>query len=89
MDCGFSVMGQFAFIRDRNFLEQFYLDSQLNDLNYDTYLRVKQQQGIWAWTLYSGRRQEWETETNAGQGRLLSLRKTFSFDASRTSSSTT
>jgi len=65
MDHGFSVLGQFAFIRDRNFLEQYYLNDQLNELNYDTYLRVKQQQHNWAWTVYGQVSvREWLTETD-------------------------
>jgi hypothetical protein len=82
MDYGFSVLGQMAFISDRNFLEQYYLDSHLNDLNYDTYLRVKQQQGIWAWTAYGQvRTREWETETNwLPKADFYAYGKTFSFD---------
>ncbi len=82
MDNGFSVLGQFVFLRDRNFLEQYYLDSQLNDLNKDTYLRVKQQHANWAWTLYGQVSvREWMTETNwlpRADGYLLG--QTFSFD---------
>lgn len=80
MDHGFSVLGQLGLISDRNFLEQYYLDSQLNDLNRDTYLRVKQQQDNWAWTLYGQVRvRDWLTETNwlpKADGYLLG--KTFS-----------
>jgi lipopolysaccharide export system protein LptA len=82
MDNGFSVLGQFGFISDRNFIEQYYLDSHLNDLNYDTYLRVKQQHGNWAWTLYGQVSvNDWLTETNwlpKADGYLLG--QTFSFN---------
>ena len=78
---GFSVMGQYAFISDRNFLEQFYLNSQLNDPNYDTFIQVKQQNDNWAWTLYSQiSTRDWLTETNwfpKVDGYLLG--QTFSF----------
>jgi hypothetical protein len=62
---GFSVTGQFSFLSDRNFLEQFYLNTHLNDLDQDTYLRVKQQEGNIAWTLMGqvGTR-SWMTETD-------------------------
>jgi len=62
---GFSVLGKLSFISDRNFLEQFYLNTHLNDLDQDTYLYVKQQQGNAAWTLMGqvGTRQ-WMTETD-------------------------
>ncbi len=82
MDNGFSVLGQFGFISDRNFLEQYYPASQLNDLNDDTYLQVKQQQGNWAWTLYGQvSTRDWLTETNwfpKADGYLIG--QTFSFD---------
>ncbi len=62
---GFSVLSQFSFIRDRNFLEQYYYDRHLNDLNQDTYLRVKQQQDNWAWTILGQiSTREWMTETD-------------------------
>ena len=61
---GFSVLGQFSFISDRNYLEAFYLPTHLNDLNQDTYLYVKQQQDNWAWNLMgSVRTREWMTQT--------------------------
>ncbi len=62
---GFSVLSEFSFIRDRNFLEQYYYNTQLNDLNQDTYVRLKQQQENWAWTLLGqvGTR-EWLTQTD-------------------------
>jgi hypothetical protein len=65
LDYGFSVLGQFGFISDRNFLEQYYPNSQLNDLNFDTYLELKQQKDNWAWTLYGQvSTRDWLTETN-------------------------
>lgn len=62
---GFSVLGQFSFLRDRNFLEQFYLNTHLNDLDQDTYLYVKQQDQNLAWTIMGqvGTR-HWMTETD-------------------------
>ena len=75
LDDGFSVLGQFGFISDRNFLEQYYYNSQLNDLNYDTYLQLKQQMGNWAWTIYGQvSTRDWLTETNwlpKGDGYLI------------------
>jgi hypothetical protein len=72
---GFSVLGQFAFVSDRNFIEQFFLNSWTNDLNYDTYLYVKQQQDNWAWSVYTqGHPRAWLTETEwlpRGDGYLL------------------
>jgi hypothetical protein len=62
---GFSVLGKLNFISDRNYLEQFYLNSHLNDMNRDTYLYVKQQQNNWAWSLQGQvGTQDWMTETN-------------------------
>ncbi|MSU78486.1 MAG: hypothetical protein EXS16_10375 [Gemmataceae bacterium] len=62
---GFSVLSQFNFIRDRNFLEQYYYNTHLNDLNQDTYVRLKQQQDNWAWTLLGQiSTREWMTETD-------------------------
>ena len=62
---GFSVMGQFGFVSDRNFVEQYYLNQQLNEPNLDTFVQLKQQQGNWAWTLYGqASTRDWLTETN-------------------------
>lgn len=62
---GFTVLGQFAFLSDRNFLEQYYFNTHLNEMNQDTYLYLKQQQHNWAWSLLGqiGTR-EWMTETD-------------------------
>ena len=62
---GFSVLAQVAFLSDRNFLEQYYFNTHLNEMNQDTYLYLKQQQDNWAWSLQAqiGTR-EWMTQTD-------------------------
>ncbi|HZZ81676.1 MAG TPA: hypothetical protein VFE62_24455, partial [Gemmataceae bacterium] len=62
---GFSFLGQFAFLSDRNFQEEYFLNSHLNDVNQDTYAYLKQQRGIWEWNLEaSTNTQPWLTHTN-------------------------
>lgn len=62
---GFSVLSQFAFLSDRNFQEVYFMDSFLNGPDMDTYVHLKQQQGIWAWTLdASTETEDWFTHTN-------------------------
>jgi hypothetical protein len=62
---GFSVLGQFAFLSDRNFQEVYFLDPHINGLNQETYIHLKQQQGNWAWTLDAqDNTQDWFTHTN-------------------------
>lgn len=61
---GFSVKGQFAAISDRNFLEQYFPNEWLNDLNQGTFLYLKQQNNNWAWSVMGEPRlREWITET--------------------------
>ena len=62
---GFSVLGQFAYLTDRNFHEVYFLDNYINGLNQDTYAYVKQQQGNWAWSVEAATETEnWFTHTN-------------------------
>jgi hypothetical protein len=62
---GFSVLGQFAFLSDRNFQEVYFFDNYLNGLDQNTYLYVKQQQGNWAWSLEAQTEtMDWFTHTN-------------------------
>jgi hypothetical protein len=62
---GFSVISQFAFVSDRNFIEAYYLNTQLNEPNLDTFIQVKQQQANMAWTFYGQvSTRDWLTETN-------------------------
>jgi lipopolysaccharide export system protein LptA len=79
---GFTVLGQFSFLSDRNYLEQYNDVAHLNGPNQDTFLYVKQQQHIWAWTLQGQvGTQDWMTETNwlpKADGYLLG--KTFADD---------
>jgi hypothetical protein len=61
---GFSVVTQFALLSDRNFLEQFFMNTHLNELNQETYLYVKQQQDNWAWSVFAqANLRDWYTET--------------------------
>src|SRR5262249_39801959 len=51
-------------ISDRNFLEQYFQTEWLTELNQETFLYVKQQQNIWAWTaLAEVNDRNWITET--------------------------
>jgi hypothetical protein len=50
MPQGFSVQGQFAYISDKNFLDQYANPLWVNGPNQETFLYVKQQQNNWAWT---------------------------------------
>jgi hypothetical protein len=61
---GFSVLGRLNYISDRNFIEQYYLNSHLNELNLDTYLYVKQQRDNWNWSIEGQfNTQPWLTQT--------------------------
>lgn len=61
---GFSVKAQASVLSDRNFLEQYYKSEFDNDIDQDTFIYVKQQQGNWAWTgLVEPRIRNWVTET--------------------------
>jgi hypothetical protein len=63
---GFSFKSQIALISDRNFLQQYYFNEYLTDLNQDTYAYLKQQQNNWAWSALGDVRwdQSWVTRTN-------------------------
>lgn len=62
---GFSVQAQVAALSDQNFLEQYYSNDFLNGPNQETFLYVKQQNGIWAWSvLAEDNLQPWMTHTN-------------------------
>lgn len=62
---GFSFQGQVSAISDRNFLEQFFNQEWNRELNQETFAYLKQQQGIWAWTLLAEQNiRPWITETN-------------------------
>ncbi|MBL8799864.1 MAG: hypothetical protein JNM56_38640 [Planctomycetia bacterium] len=61
---GFSVKAQASVLSDRNFLEQFYKNEFDTEIDQDTFLYVKQQQGSWAWTgLADVRINDWVTKT--------------------------
>lgn len=65
MPLGFSVQAQVAALSDQNFLEQYYPNDFLNGPDQETFLYVKQQNGIWAWTgLAEANLQPWMTHTN-------------------------
>jgi hypothetical protein len=60
---GFVVQGQYAQISDQNFLEQYFLNEWLTDINQETFLYVKQQQNQWAWSILGEPRlRPWNTE---------------------------
>ena len=63
---GFTVQGQVSVLSDRNFLEQYYSQEFLNDLNQDTYLYVRQQNGQWDWNILAQQRlvRYWDTTVN-------------------------
>lgn len=60
---GFTVQGQLALISDQNYIEQYYLNEWLTDINQETFLYVKQQNNQWAWSILGEPRlREWNTE---------------------------
>jgi hypothetical protein len=62
---GFSVQAQIAALSDRNFLEQYYPTDFQTGPNQETFLYVKQQNNIWAWTvLAEANFQRWMTATD-------------------------
>ncbi|MCI0743120.1 MAG: hypothetical protein L0Y72_29175, partial [Gemmataceae bacterium] len=64
LPAGFSVLGQVSALSDQNFLEQFYQHEFQNGLNQETFIQLKQQNGIWAWTLLAEPNiRNWVTET--------------------------
>ncbi|MBI3406729.1 MAG: hypothetical protein HY040_00030 [Planctomycetes bacterium] len=86
MPLGFSVQAKVSAISDQNYLEQFFAREWQNDLNQETYLYVKQQNGIWAWTaLAEPNIRRWITETEwlpKADGTILglSLLDTFTYN---------
>jgi hypothetical protein len=63
MPYGFSIQHQVAWLSDKNFFEQFFKPEFDLDINQETFLYVKQQQDIWAWTfLAEPRIRNWVTE---------------------------
>ena len=74
---GFTVQGQFVALSDRNFFEQYFKNQFDTDINQATFVYVKQQKGIWAWTgLLEPRLRNWVTETERlpqADGWLLGL----------------
>jgi hypothetical protein len=63
---GFTVQSQVAALSDQNVLEQYYKIEFDTDINQETFLYVKQQQGNWAWTLLAEPNiRRWVTETES------------------------
>ncbi|MFO0864296.1 MAG: hypothetical protein U0744_06505 [Gemmataceae bacterium] len=48
---GFSVLSQVAAISDRNFMEQYFFNEWISDINQETFVQIKQQNENRAWTL--------------------------------------
>ncbi len=62
---GFSVQAQVAALSDRNFLEQFFPNDFMNGPNQESFLYVKQQNNVWAWTfLAQADFESWMTKTD-------------------------
>lgn len=60
---GFSVKAALGLISDVNFVEQYYQNEWLTDYNNETYVYLKQQQGIWAWDILAEPRlRTWVTD---------------------------
>ncbi|MGE0529014.1 MAG: hypothetical protein AB7P49_18295, partial [Bdellovibrionales bacterium] len=78
MPYGFQIQSKVSALSDKNFLEQFFLQEWQNNLNQETYLYAKQQQGNWAWTgLVEPRIRSWITQTEwypKGDGYLLGMK---------------
>ncbi len=74
---GFTVQGQTSVLSDKNFLEQYYKAEFDNERNQDTFLYVKQQQDVWAWTVLAEPNiRRWVTETEwlpRADGHLIGL----------------
>ncbi|HKB37127.1 MAG TPA: hypothetical protein VKD72_11785 [Gemmataceae bacterium] len=63
---GFSVQAQLSLLSDRNFLEQYFKQEFDQDINQETFIYLKQQQGNWAYTaLVEPRLRNWVTEAEA------------------------
>ena len=64
LPAGFTVQTQVSALSDRNFLEQYYANEFLNDLNQETFLYVRQQNNQWQWGILAEPRiRNWVTET--------------------------
>jgi hypothetical protein len=65
LPAGFSVQAQVAALSDRNFLEQFFPNDFMNGPNQESFLYVKQQNNVWAWTfLAQADFESWMTKTD-------------------------
>src|SRR5207302_857304 len=63
---GFSVQAELAAFSDHNFFEQYFKNEFDQDINEETFIYVKQQQGNWAYTgLIEPRTRNFVTETEA------------------------
>jgi hypothetical protein len=62
---GFSFQAQIAALSDRNFLEQYFPNDFINGPNQDSFLYLKQQNNIWAWSVLADANfQPWMTSTD-------------------------
>ncbi len=72
---GFTFLGEYAQISDRNYLEQYMSNEWLTGPNEETFAYLKQQQNSWAWSILAEDRiRPWITETNwlpKGDGWLI------------------
>jgi hypothetical protein len=63
---GFTLQTQGVYLSDRNFFEQYYKIQFDTDVNQSTFVYVRQQKDIWAWTgLVEPRLRNWVTEAQA------------------------
>ncbi len=61
---GWTIQGSLGLISDQNFLEQYYLNEWLTDLNQETFLYAKQQNNQWAWSVLAQPHvRDWITES--------------------------
>ena len=61
---GFSLKTQIAAVSDRNFTDQYFPIDFINGPNQDSWLYVKQQNNIWAWSVGADANfQPWMTDT--------------------------
>lgn len=55
---------QLSFLSDKNFLEEYFWSEFNTDINQETFVYLKNQEGNWAWTtLYEQRIRNWVNET--------------------------
>lgn len=60
----FTLQFQVSALSDKNFLEQFFYNEWNRDVNQETFFYLKQQRGIWAWTVIAEPNiRNWITET--------------------------